>query len=217
VIARSLERDADARFQTAAEMRAAIEAAVDECGLRATAATVADFFGEALTSAEPGDGDDAQSDGAVLRSRLQRPSMRAVMPTIDVPAPDAPAPGPAPLPQPASELPSETRSALDTSAHGLPRGPSRARVGAILAALALAIGALTLGLRRAPDPTPSPGTPTPSSTGTPTPTPSSTGTPTPDETPTPPPPPPATASAAPPRKPALPAKTSRPRPRPPPR
>jgi hypothetical protein len=72
VIKKSLEREASARYATAAEMRTAIEAALDECGLRVTADDVTAFFGDALTPTAAEEEDDARSDGSVLRDRLQR-------------------------------------------------------------------------------------------------------------------------------------------------
>jgi serine/threonine-protein kinase len=217
VIAKALERDADARWQTAAEMRMAIEAALEACGLAVTAGSVTAFFGEALSSTARGDDDEAQSDSAVLRGRLERPSMRAMMDTIDVPPPEAPAPAPlAPRDEELlAEPTSETLTALETSPHGVPRRPSRARVAAVLAVavLVLGVGALTLGLRRA---SPSAAAPTPTPTPTPAPPPTPTPTPT-DEASVTPAPPAAPPSAAPSKKPALPAKPSRPRPSTPPR
>ncbi|HSO33494.1 MAG TPA: protein kinase [Labilithrix sp.] len=142
VVRKALERDPDARWATAADMRAAIEAALDECGLRVTADDVATFFGAALATATDAETDpDGRSEGAVLRERLQRPSAQASTATVDVPMPGG---------VPALEEPLETLSAIDTSPRGVPRPRSRRVAAAVAAVLLVGLGVAVVGLRRAP-------------------------------------------------------------------
>ena len=156
VIRKALEPDPDARWATAAEMRTAIEAALDECNLRVTADVVAEFFGVALASPADDSEEEVQSDGAVLRGRLKRPSMREAMATIDVPPPDS-RDSPARSMETQAELPIiETLSALNTRPHGVPRRASRVVVASVAAAALVCIGGLVLGLRREPPATATP-------------------------------------------------------------
>ena len=148
VIHKALAPDPDGRFATAAEMRTAIEAALDACNLRVTTDAIVEFFGTALAAPADGDDDEAQSDGALLRGRLKRPSMREAMATIDVPPPDS-RDSPVRSLETQAELPVvETFSGIDTRPHGVPRRPSRALALGIAAAALVGIGVVTLGLRR---------------------------------------------------------------------
>ena len=145
VIRKALERDPDARWATAAAMRIAIEAALDECGLRVTADDVSAFFGDALaTTTDDGDEPDGRAAGPLLRERLQRRSAQASAATMDLPVQGVPA-------QPPFEEPVETLSALDTSPHGLPRRRPRTAVAAGAgAALCIVLAALWIGLGGGP-------------------------------------------------------------------
>ncbi|MEA2750162.1 MAG: eukaryotic-like serine/threonine-protein kinase, partial [Myxococcales bacterium] len=168
VIHKALAPDVDARWATAAEMRTAIEAALDACNLRITTDVITEFFGPALAAPGDDEEEEMQSDGGVLRARLKRPSMREAMPTIDVPAPDASS-GAARVARaaPESEPPIiETLSALNTRPHGVPRRASRIVVGTVAAAALICVAAFALGLRRDPASTTTtapPTTPAPSS------------------------------------------------------
>jgi serine/threonine-protein kinase len=147
VIHKALAPDPDQRFATAAEMRTAIEASLDACKMRVTTDAIVEFFGDALAAPADGEDDDAQSDGALLRVRLKRPSMREAMATIDVPPPDS-RDSPVRSLETQAELPViETFSGLNTRPHGVPRRGSRALVGVIAAASLVAIGVAVLGLR----------------------------------------------------------------------
>jgi serine/threonine protein kinase len=151
VIHKALSADVDARWATAAEMRTAIDAALDACNLRVTSDVIADFFGAAL-AAPHDDDEEVESDGGVLRARLKRPSMREAMPTIDVPPPDAASSsGRVASRATESEPPIiETLSALNTQPHGVPRRASRIVVASVAAAALVCIVALAMGLRRDP-------------------------------------------------------------------
>ncbi len=145
VIQKALERDPDARWKTASEMRSAIETALDECGLRVTADDVTAFFGDALTSAEDERDRDSRSDGAILRDRLQRRSPEAATATIDLPI--AGGSESSKHREASSDDAVETLSALNTSPHGVPRRPSRIVVALAAAVLSLAVVAFVLGSR----------------------------------------------------------------------
>jgi serine/threonine protein kinase len=150
VIKKALEPDPDSRWSTAAEMRIAIEAALDECNLRITADGIAEFFGEALSAPSDDEDEEVQSDGAVLRHRLKRPSMREAMATIDVPPPESRSAVSRSL-ETQGEMPIiETLSALNTRPHGVPRRASRVVVASVAAAAMICICALALGMRREP-------------------------------------------------------------------
>jgi serine/threonine protein kinase len=150
VIKKALEPDPDSRWATAAEMRTAIEAALDACNLRVTADTLAEFFGEALSAPSDDEDEEVQSDGAVLRHRLKRPSMREAMATIDVPPPESRSSLEHSL-ETQGELPIiETLSALNTRPHGVPRRASRVVMASVAAAALICVCALALGMRRDP-------------------------------------------------------------------
>ena len=153
VIHKALSADVDARWATAAEMRTAIEAALDACNLRVTSDVIAEFFGSAL-AAPRDDDEEVESDGNMLRARLKRPSMREAMPTIDVPPPDAASgsgrvgPRATESEPPITEI--ETLAALNTRPHGVPRRASRIVVTSVAVAALVCVVALALGLRRDP-------------------------------------------------------------------
>jgi serine/threonine protein kinase len=168
VIHKALSADVDARWATAAEMRTAIDAALDACNLRVTSDVVAEFFGPALAAPHDDDDEEVESDGGVLRARLKRPSMREAMPTIDVPPPDAASGSGRVAPRATESEPPiiETLSALNTRPHGVPRRASRIVVASVAAAALVCIVALAMGLRRDPAPSGTAGplsTPAPSS------------------------------------------------------
>lgn len=82
VIYKALEHEARGRWSTAAEMRAAIEAAMDECGIRVTSDDVVEFFGNALTAEAENEAESRSNDH--LHARLRRPSAEASQATADI-------------------------------------------------------------------------------------------------------------------------------------
>jgi eukaryotic-like serine/threonine-protein kinase len=157
VIQKALQLRPEARWSTAQEMRLAIEAALDECNLRVTADTVTAFFGDALTSDANYADVERPSDAPPLRDRLGRKSARVEMETMDVPVADSPGAPAARHGQPDADGAVETLSALNTSARGVSRSPSRTTALAIVGVLVLIAGAVAIGLRHDPPVAPAAG------------------------------------------------------------
>ncbi len=152
VIEKCLQRDPAQRFATAADTRAAIEAALEASALKATNDDVAAFFAPWLK--DDAEGLVRESGRAKLRERLKRPQTNASMNTIDVPPPEG-----------AGDTPSqiETLSAINSSV--LPTQRWRVPIAAIAATIAIAAG-LGLWRHRASDEeaaAPAPAAPPPSS------------------------------------------------------
>jgi hypothetical protein len=130
VVYRALERDPERRFQTAAEMRTAIEEALAASDMRVGHEDVARQFGEWLSTEEPL---EEGSDDSLVDRRLRRRSLhgRTAMPTEDVPLPAAEA---------SASREAESLAALDTTGTVPVRSRRPLAYGAI--ALGVVVGVL---------------------------------------------------------------------------